>query len=685
MEFEFGTGNLLFVVLFIAASLFLAKNISRLISYIKVAKPDNRFENIGKRIIHTLSVAIFQSKILREKSAGMIHAFIFWGFLILLFAAAQSVFEGLGVIHPFNWLGPVFSTITILTDLFCLFVIIAVIGALMRRFVIKVPRLQHKDNSENFDALFILGMITIIVSSLLVQNAAAVRMEADSSWAVYPIGEILAGIIPVGSAQLIFDICWWLHILFILVFMNYLPYSKHLHVYTSVLNVFFSPVGPSNKLEPIDFEDETAEKFGVVDIEDFSWKTILDGYSCTHCGRCDSVCPANQTGKILSPREIIVQIRNRTMEMAPILVKQQKEKETAAQEGREPRELNYTEQEQEIINKKLIGDYISTAALWQCTSCGACMQECPVNIEHVPAIVGMRRSLVMMEADFPNELQAPFGNFETNSTPWAFSSAERADWAESTGVKTAAENPDFDILFWVGCFGSFDDRAKKISVAFSKLMQKANIDFAILGTEEQCSGDPARRSGNEYLADAMVKMNIETMSRYNVNKIVTTCPHCFNTLKNEYPQYEGNYDVVHHSQFLMQLIKAGRLTLQGEASKLLDVVYHDSCYMGRYNGVYDEPRNVISGIPGLKLKEPDRTKSRGLCCGAGGGQMFMEETEGKRVNIERTEELLDSGANTIAANCPFCMTMLNDGVKAKEKEEDVKVKDIAEILLENVK
>lgn len=331
-----------------------------------------------------------------------------------------------------------------------------------------------------------------------------------------------------------------------------------------------------------------------------------------------------------------------------------------------------------------MGDYQSIEALWQCTTCGACMQECPVNIEHVPAIVDMRRSLVMMDAEFPAELQSTFGNMENNGSPWAFSQAERADWAEGTGIKTAAENPDFDILFWVGCAGSFDDRAKKVSLAFAELMQKAGVNFAILGTEEQCNGDVARRGGNEYLADMMVKANIETLSQYNVKNIVATCPHCFNTFKNEYPIFGANYEVIHHTQFIMQLIKEGKLSLKDNGAAVESLTYHDSCYMGRYNNVYDEPRNSLLQVPGMKIKEVERSKDRGLCCGAGGGQMFMEENQGKRVNIERTEELLSTGAKTIAVNCPFCMTMISDGVKAKDAE-DVKVKDVSEIILEAVK
>lgn len=663
--------TIIFAIVLIAAIVFLVKNLGRILSYLKVAQPENRFDNAGARIKQMLGVALGQSKIFRDKAAGPLHAGIFWGFLVFLFSASEAVFQGF--YHEFSWsfLGPVFTAITFSTDLFCAIIIIAIIFAFLRRFVFRIKRLQG-DSEEVKDAVIVLGSIFVITVSLLIQNSSLTVMEPNEEWAFRPLSALIGGAIPAASANVIYEACWWVHIIFILGFANYLPFSKHFHVYTSLPNVYFSKLGPVNKLDPIDFEAEDVEKFGVVDIDDLGWKSILDSYTCTHCGRCTSVCPANQTGKELSPREIIVQIRERTQDAAPIMLKRKAAGEDSEQPG---------EDEQKILEKQFVGEYESVEALWQCTTCGACMQECPVMIEHVPAIIGMRRNLVMMEANFPQEIQPSFTNLENNATPWAFSPSERAEWAEGTGVKTAADNPDFDVLFWVGCAGSYDDRAKKISVAFSKLMQIAGVNFAILGTEEQCNGDIARRAGNEYLADMLVKANIETMNRYNVKKIVTICPHCFNTFKNEYPDFGGNYEVVHHSRFLNELIAAGKLKIKGDG--LGNVAYHDSCYLGRYNAIYKDPRNVISSIPGAKVVEPKRTGDRGFCCGAGGGQMFLEETVGKRVNVERTEELLETGAKTIAANCPFCMTMLTDGVKAKDLE-DVQVKDIAEILLEHV-
>jgi len=666
---NFGISNIIFIAIFLLALSYFIYNVQTLISYLKLAKPENRTNRIWERIKQTITVAFLQSKILRERDAGIIHAGIFWGFLILLFSAANSVFTGFGINHLFNYLGPIFSIITILTDIFCVAIIVAVIWALIRRFITKVKRLQVE--GEKLEAALILITIFFIVSALLIENASLIALDGDASWAIRPIAGLISVTIPYNSASIIHDTAYWVHILLILAFMNYLPFSKHLHVLTSVPNVFLSNIGPVNKLSNINFEDETNEKYGVSDVEDFKWKTLLDGYTCTHCGRCTSVCPANITGKILDPREIIIQIRERTMDKMPILLK-----------TKENEHYTPTEEEQDILDKPFLGEYESIEALWQCTTCGACMQECPVNIEHVPAIVEMRRSLVMMEANFPELLQNTFGNLETNSTPWAFPSSERADWAEGLGINTAAELQEFDVLFWVGCAGSFDDRAKKVSVAFSRIMQKAGVNFAILGTEEQCNGDVARRTGNEYLADMMIKANIEILNQYKFKKVVATCPHCFNTFKNDYPTFGANYDVIHHTQFIMELINEGKLTLKDNNEYIESLTYHDSCYIGRYNNIYDEPRKTLLSVPGLEIKEVKRSKDKGLCCGAGGGQMFLEETAGKRVNIERTEELLSTGTRTIAVNCPFCMTMISDGVKAKEA--DVKVKDISEIILDNV-
>ncbi len=394
----------------------------------------------------------------------------------------------------------------------------------------------------------------------------------------------------------------------------------------------------------------------------------MDGFTCTECGRCDSVCPANITGKPLSPRKIITDIRLRTMEKAPSLV-----------------------ENLDVDRKKLVDTYITEDELWACTTCRACVEECPVMIEHVSSIVDMRRYLVLTESRFPQELSAAYRNLENNYTVWSFNWRDRAKWTEGLNIPVAASS-SFDILYWVGCAGSFDVRYQKVARAFSRLMTIAGIKFAILGSEEKCSGDPARRSGNEYLAQTLMKENILTFGKYGVKKIVTTCPHCFNTLKNEYPDFGGNYEVVHHTQLIEQLIDSGKLPLKtsfdnsratARAADKKRVTYHDSCYIGRYNGVYDSPRNVLSSFGTSEIVEMRRSKDKGFCCGAGGARMWMEENTGKRVNIERTEEALSTRPDVIASACPFCMTMMSDGVKAKAAS-GVAVKDIAELTLEAI-
>lgn len=680
--------HIIFWVVFLAAVALVAYNVRRLIGYLNVAKPEDRFGNIGARIRNVLVVAIGQSKLLREPVAGAIHAMIFWGFLVLLAAVIESIIEGLFPGGNLFWLGPIYSVLSVSQDVFCVLILIGVLWALWRRYVV-VPARLKVDGAERRDAAMILVLIGIIVVSLLVSNAARMPAGIDSEWAVRPIGAMLRGwFSDPATAMKVFEVAWWVHIVTILGFMNYLPYSKHLHVMTSIPNVYFARIDESGaKLSKIDFEAEGVEKFGVSDIEDFTWKQLLDGMTCTHCGRCTSVCPAAITGKILDPRQVIIQINHRTLDKAPLMVGENGtliERASDVVETAQGEALGTA-----VLDRKLVGDYIPIEALWQCTTCMACVQECPVMIEHVPAIVDMRRALVMMEANFPPEIQPSFQNMENNFTPWAFSPSERADWAQDLDyVKTMEsateeERRELDVLFWVGCAGAYDDRYKKVTRAFAELMDIAGVKFRILGTEEKCNGDTARRMGNEYLAQSLIQMNVETLNAYDVKKIVTTCPHCFNILLNEYPDFGGRYDVVHHTTFIAELVRAGRIrTMSAMQHK---VTYHDSCYLGRYNNEYDSPRALISDVPGLEVIEMDRNRSRGLCCGAGGGQMFMEETEGKRINIERTEEALATGADMIATACPFCMTMMNDGVKSKDQEDNVRVQDVAEIVLRSAK
>lgn len=662
--------NIIFILVFIITFAFFGYSVNNLIKYLKVAKKkDDRFYDIPTRLKRVWNIAFAQTKLLREPLAGLLHLLIFWGFVLFIFAVLESIIQGFYSSFSLSFLGAFYSVITLVQDVFGLLVIGSVLLSLYRRYIQKVPRLQV-DKHGMKDAAFILILIMFIVISMYGQNASGFANNGMMyhPYELRPISSFFAGIFfngPTGSTLLLYEVFWWMHVLMIFGFLNYLPYSKHLHILTSIPNVFFANLDPvRNTLKKIDLEDENAETFGVADIEQFSWKQILDGYSCTECGRCTWNCPANIVGKSLSPRELIVDIRKRTFDKAPLIV-----------EGKT---------EGELYEKTLIHNYISDKVLWQCTTCLACVQECPVMIEHVDSIVDMRRNLVLTESEFPTQLNSVFKSLETNYTPWVFNAADRAAWAEGMNIKTMAEDKDGEILFWVGCAGSFDERYKKVTKAFAAIMQKAGVDFRILGTEEKCNGDTARRLGNEYLSQMMMRENIETMNNYGVKKVVTACPHCFHSLKNEFPQFGGNYEVTHHTVFIEELIAKGKIQIKEETENH-KVTYHDSCYLGRYNNIYDAPRNSLSKVAGLDIVEMKRNKSKGFCCGAGGGRMFLEDDEGGRINEERTREALETKADTIASACPFCMTMMTDGVKHFEKTDEVAVKDIAEIILENIK
>lgn len=648
----------------------------------------------AKRFAVMMKVAFGQTKIFRRPVVGLMHALVWWGFIIILIGSVEMAIDGLaGTDRVLHVLGPVYDVITAGGDIFALIIAVLILAFLFRRIFMHIKRFNgiEMKHVSHMDANIALSIIFILMISLLGMNTFYVVY----SWSVgheihglFPVSEIIAGWLgnlPEGQAYLWHEINWWAHILWIFAFANILPYSKHFHVFMSVPNVYLSRLEPLGYLPNMPniteevklmmdpnaaFEDNADEgevsRFGVLDVEDVTWKNYLDSLACTECGRCTAVCPANQTGKKLSPRKIIMDVRARMKEKGPGLVK---DKEFSD-------------------NKALIRDYISEEELWACTTCNACAQECPININHPTLIVDMRRYLVMEESAGPGELNSIFSNIENNGAPWQFSPEDRMKWAEDANLEVpvmadlqaSGKTPEY--LFWVGSAGAFDDRYKKVTREFVKILNNLNIDYAVLGIEETDSGDVARRAGNEMLFQMQALMTIEMLNMYEVKKIITCCPHDYNLFRNEYPDFDAKFEVVHHSQFLSGLIKEGKIKLDSKKFSGDTITFHDPCYLGRANGEYEAPRSVINAVSGGQ-KEMHRCKSYALCCGAGGGQMFKEAEQGeKEVFLERIEDAIDTGANIVATACPFCMVMMTDGIKYKNQEEKMRNLDIAEMVSE---
>ncbi|MCA9255264.1 MAG: (Fe-S)-binding protein [Phycisphaerales bacterium] len=559
-----------------------------------------------------------------------------------------------------------------------IFVALVLIGIAVFFYYRAVGRLKRM--TINFEGFLILAILTTLMLTDVLYDAATIAMPGQSGHWFEPLGSLFANALrgrDAESLRAIQHVGYWGHVGVILMFLNYLPYCKQFHEITSFPNVFFSrltPVGRLPKTEDLEGRLEREEPLGASRISHFGAKAMLDFFTCTECGRCTDQCPANGTGKLLSPKHLTVNLRDFAYNNQAALIQPgggngaaTAEAEGAGGNGDHAPAL-----------KDLIPDVIKPEVLWACTTCGACETECPVFITYVDKIVDMRRHLVQEKAEFPAELQNMFRGLETNSNPWSFPASDRAAWADGLDIPTMAEKSDADVLFWVGCSASFDDRARRIARAMANLMKMAGINFAILGEEEQCTGDCARRAGNEFLFQMLAEMNAETLNNYSPRTVVTTCPHCFNTLLNEYPDFGVKLDVVHHSVYLSRLIKQGKLQPKNKINAR--VAYHDSCYMGRYNNVYEEPRDTLKSIRGLTVLEPAQTRDRGMCCGAGGAQMFKEEEEGEeRVNIKRTEQLLETKPDVVASSCPFCQRMLIDGLSAKDRG-DVNQLDIAELL-----
>ncbi|HEX4439115.1 MAG TPA: (Fe-S)-binding protein [Thermoanaerobaculia bacterium] len=633
-------GRVVFALLILASIAFFVYSMSRRIRVLLAGRPDNRFTRIGTRIGKMLEYAFAQRRMFRDFYAGTFHILIFAGFVVLTVRTIELVVTGL--IPGFELLpGAAGNAYTLLKDVFEVLTLLGVGMAVFRRLFARPQRLDL-----SLDAWVILFLIALLmVTDLLAAGARmAVAGASPSPWApaVSAVAGMVAGL-PRARLQGIYEWCWWIHLVDILFFGNYLPYSKHFHIITSIPNIFFMKLEPMGKLATVDLEN--TERFGASRVEDLTWKQMLDGYTCTECGRCRVVCPTALTAKPLDPKVFIGDVRDAVYEATPGIL--------AASSGRG--EAPKTER------KELVGGWLTEETIWACTTCGWCTVACPVFI--IPAvdkIVEMRRYLVLDKAEFPKEMQSAFRGMETNGNPWNISAASRGDWAEALPVVTMAEaeGKDFDVLFWVGCAGSYEDRAKRVSRALVEILDAAGVSFAILGTEETCTGDSARRMGNEYLFQMLAQQNVETLNNYKVKKIVTNCPHCFNCLANEYGDFGGKYEVVHGTQLVSELIASGRVAM---TTPIPDTItFHDPCYLGRYNGGYEAPRQILKAIPGLELKELERSREKGLCCGAGGGRMWMEEKLGQRINQTRMREIADAGTARVGISCPFCMVMIGN-------------------------
>jgi Fe-S oxidoreductase/nitrate reductase gamma subunit len=638
-------GTLVFGLLILVAFVAFVYSASRRIRVLAAGAPEPRFDRIGLRIRKTLEYAFAQKRMFRDFYAGVFHILIFAGFVVLTVRTIELVV--LGLFPAFVLLpGMAGNLYTLARDVFEVLVLVGIAMAVYRRAFARPARLDL-----TLDAWVVLFLIALLIAADLAAEGARVAVEPAraSRWApaVDALARGLAGFSP-RTLQGLFEWGWWTHLAVILSFLNYLPYSKHFHILTAVPNIFFMKLDPAGRLSTPDLEK--SERFGASRVEDLTWKSMLDGYACTECGRCREVCPTVLTEKPLDPRLFIAAVRDAVYEATPaILAEASGRGNGSASHGR----------------RDLIGGWISEETIWACTTCGFCTSACPVFI--IPAvdkIVEMRRHLVLDKAKFPKEMQSAFRGMETNGNPWGMAAAARADWAKDLPVVTMAQaqGRNIEVLFWVGCAGSYEDRAKKVSRALVELLSAAGVSFAILGTEETCNGDSARRMGNEYLFQILARQNVETLNGYGIQSIVTNCPHCFNVIKNEYPDFGGHYEVMHGTELVSKLIGQGRIRMENAIPE--SITFHDPCYLGRYNGVYDAPRRILEAIPGLRLQELPRSRERGLCCGAGGGRMWMEEKLGSRINQTRMKEIAAAGTDAVGVSCPFCMVMIGN---AKEE------------------
>ncbi|MBD1372060.1 4Fe-4S dicluster domain-containing protein [Hazenella sp. IB182357] len=676
--------NLLLFLGIAAYALYLFGNvIYKRYMYVRLGKPYDFNMDLKKAISEVLVNVFGQKKLLKDKKSGIMHFIMFYGFIIIQFGAIDLFIKGLS---PGNHLPvPAYPFFLFMQEIVTTLVLLATLYAFYRRYVEKLARLKR-----GFKSGLVIIFLSVLMTSILF-SAVFEKIMYDEPLTWYtPVSSLLAmpfmGWMSVGAATVLFYIFWWIHAIDLFTFMVYVPQSKHFHLLVAPLNVFVKRQQPPAKLSAIDFEDESLEEYGVGKIEDFNQKQLIDLYACVECGRCTNVCPAAGTGKLLSPMDLIVKMRDHLTAKGAAITSKSPWVPNFAFAGANEASVSaqITKEEDGTVNYpiQLIGEVITEQELWACTTCRNCEDQCPVMNEHVDKIIDMRRYLVMTEGKMNGEASRTFSNIERQGNPWGISRKDRDKWKDGFDghAPTVKEEKEFEYLFFVGSMGSYDNRSQKITRTLVNLLNHAGVKFAILGNKEKNSGDTPRRMGNEFLFQQLAMDNISLFEKHDVKKIITIDPHAYNVLKNEYPELglDKDVEVYHHTQVLAELVREGRLKPTKEVKER--ITYHDSCYLGRYNGEYDSPRYILQQIPGVEVVEMERNRENGMCCGAGGGMMWMEETEGVRVNVTRTEQALEVNPTMIGSGCPYCLTMLSDGTKAKEVEDRVQTLDVVEIL-----